>query len=308
MSILEKKIKDLNTTDVKSPKKMAKKNFSTPRKVNLSKKYFYINNNRNINLNHFNNGRILQLIENTSKNGSGDVLEQVDHLITQLDQTREELNNKKVDCIKSMILNHKKVPEKWIMKSNYKDLLNKSMEDDIVLNYAVICKDIYKKREGLDQSDDEKYSNYMKSVPEEKKFISFINLYSKNYCDSPHKKQIMRDYCLSITKNKKNRIKTKFNNDSSLNSYERNSKLYNKVSDDKTSNSFENSSKDKNILPLINQNNRIDNNNNLNNMNNTKDDLMMTSLYYSGFDNKNENNKNNLSPKKELKLPELPLI
>ena len=118
----------------------------------------------------------------------------------------------------------------------------------------------------------------------------------------------MKDYCLSITKNKKNRIKTKFNNNSSLNSYERNSKLYNKLTEDKTSNSFENSSKDKNILPLINQSNRIENNNNMNNMNNTKDDLMMTSLYYSGFDNKNDNSKNNLSPKKELKLPELPLI
>lgn len=305
MSILESKIKDLNTSGIKSHKNMVKKNLSTPRKVNFCKKYFYMNNNRNINLKHFNNGKILQLIENTNKIGSGDVLEQVDHLITQLDQTREELNNKKVDCIKSMILNHKRVPEKWIMKSNYKDLLNKAMEDDIVLNYAVLCKDIYKKREGLDQSDDERYSNYMKSVPEEKKFISFINIHSKNYCDSPIKRQAMRDYCLSITKDKKNRIKAKFNNESPLNSYERNSKLYNKVIDDKTSNS---SSKDKNILPLINQNNRTENNNNLNNMNNTKDDLMMTSLYYSGFDNKVENNKNNSSPKKELKLPELPLI
>jgi hypothetical protein len=308
MSILERKIKDSNKTDIKSPKDISKKNLSTPKKVNLCKKYFYINNNKNMNLQHFNNGRILQLIENTNKNGSGDPLEQVDHLLTQLDQTREELNNKKVDCIKSMILNHKKVPEKWIMKSNYKDLLNKAMEDDIVLNYAVLCKDIYKKREGLDQSDDERYSNYMKSLPEEKKFISFINIYSKNYCDSPTKKKVMRDYCLSITKNKKNRIKAKAINDSSLNSYERNSKLYNKVLEDKTSNSFEDSTKDKNILPLINQNNRIDNNNNLNNMNDTKDDLMVTSLYYSGFDNKNENNYNNLSPKKELKLPELPLI
>ena len=295
MSILESKIKDLNTTDIKSPKKIAKKNLSTPKKVNLCKKYFYINNNKNMNLKHFNNGRILQLIENANKNGSGDPLEQVDHILTQLDQTREELNNKKVDCIKSMILNHKRIPEKWIMKPNYKDLLNKAMEDDIVLNYAVLCKDIYKKREGLDQT-------------KEKKFISFINLYSKNYCDSPHKKKVMRDYCLSITKNKKNRIKAKAINDSSLNSYERNSKLYNKVLEDKTSNSFEDSTKDKNILPLINQNNRIDNNNNLNNMNDTKDDLMVTSLYYSGFDNKNENNYNNLNPKKELKLPELPLI
>ena len=209
MSVLDRKIKELNTTEIKSQKNMAKKNLSTPKKVNLCKKYFYINNNKNVNLKHFNNGRILQLIENTSKNGSGDVLEQVDHLITQLDQTREELNNKKVDCIKSMILNHKRVPEKWIMKSNYKDLLNKAMEDDIVLNYAILSKDIYKKREGLDQSDDERYSNYMKSVPEEKKFISYINLYSRNYCDSPKKKKVMRDYCLSITKDKKKRIKTK---------------------------------------------------------------------------------------------------
>jgi hypothetical protein len=49
MSIVERKVKDLNTTNLKSPKNITKKNLSTPKKVNLCKKYLYMNNNKNIN-------------------------------------------------------------------------------------------------------------------------------------------------------------------------------------------------------------------------------------------------------------------
>ena len=65
--------------------------------------------------------------------------------------------------------------------------------------------------------------------------------------------------------------------------------------------------RDKNDIEQNNEGNKDnkDNKEELNtihNINNeTKDDLMMTSLYYSGY---NDNN----NPKKELKLPELPLI
>jgi hypothetical protein len=312
MSILETKIKDLNTTDIKSPKKIAKKNLSTPKKVNLCKKYFYINNNKNMNLQHFNNGRILQLIENTNKNGSGDPLEQVDHLLTQLDQTREELNNKKVDCIKSMILNHKKVPEKWIMKSNYKELLNQAMEDDIVLNYAIVCKDMHKKSAGIDQTDESRYLNYKKNLPAEKIFISYINPYSRNYIDSSKRKKLINDYSISLRKNNHNCKRNKYSYNShnnSINNYDKKNILYQKIN--KKNNSFGEFSIEYNKLPLIKNKDKIDNEQNkskkrdINDMTETKDDLMVTSLYYSGYNN---DEKTNNSYKKDLKIPELPLI
>ena len=99
---------------------------------------------------------------------------------------------------------NKKIPEKWIMKPNYRNLLNEAMEDDIVLNYAILCKDIHKKNIGQDQSDETRYQNFKKSKSPEKKFISYINPYSRNYFDSPIKKQIMNNYCLSIKKDNNN--------------------------------------------------------------------------------------------------------
>ena len=81
------------------------------------------------------------------------------------------------------------------MKPNYKDLLNKAMNDDIVLNYAIVCKDLHKKRAGYDEmNDDDRYENYIKSLPKEKRFISYINPFTRNYTDSNKKKDLMKEY------------------------------------------------------------------------------------------------------------------
>ena len=313
MSIIENNLTPLISSNIKKSKVIRKEISNTPKKINLCKKYFYIDNTKNMNMKQFNNGKILQLIENNNKQEKGGILEQVDKVITQFERKKTELNEKKIDCIKSMILNNKKIPEKWIMKPNYKDLLNQAMEDDIVLNYAIVCKDIYKKRAGMDQSDETRYLNFQKSLPPEKKFISYINPYSRNYLDSPDKKQLMNKYCLSI--NRYNIKRNKYTNNYPLNNYENNTNLYKRINS-KRSHSIGNISNDNDKLPLIKKRNKgdIDQNNinekgdiNNKNMTETKDELMLTSLYYSGYQNNETKNDNN-SPKKELKLPELPLI
>ena len=312
-----KKLLLLNNSEIHHSKGIFNKISITPNK-NLCKKYFYIDNKNAVNLKKFNTGKLLQLMDN--KEANGDVLEQVDYIVTQFEQKKIDLNQKKVDCIKSMILNNKKIPEKWIMKSNYKDLLNEAMDDEIVLNYAIMCQDRYKKNLGLDQSDETRYQNFQKSKPKEKQFISYINPYSRNYFDSPVKKKIMNEYCLSIRRNNRNYIRSKYLYNNSLNGYERNSNITKQYNSDKSSNSLEGSgefSKDKNKLPLINKKSRFYNeensknkNNNINkqynNMNETNDELMVTSLQYSGIDMKKS--KNEINQKNRMKLPELPLI
>ena len=313
MSVIEKKLVHLNIPDVKMQKIVPNKISITPKKINLCKKYFYINNKKGLNLRQFNNGKLLQINENNNKLEKTDVLEQLDYIMTQFERKKIELNRSKVDCIKSMILNNKRIPEKWIMKPNYRDLLNEAMEDEMVLNYAIVCQDIYKKTAGMDQSDESRFLNYKKSLPKEKIFVSYINPYSRNYLDSAKKKKVMSDYCLSLRKNHNTFKRNKYNYNNSLNNYEKNINLYKKIN--KRNNSFGDIPIENNKLPLIknkgkednkqNNNNKRKINNRYNKMSETRDDLMVTSLYYSGYENNDIKNNN---PKKDLKLPELPLI
>ena len=328
MTGLDNKLILSNITEIKPQKPLLKKLAITPKKINLCKKYFYMDKTKALNLKQFNNGKILKLLEDNNNKEKGDVLEQVDYVMTQFEHKKRELNKKKIDCIKSMILNNKNIPESWIMKSNYRDLLSEAMEDDIVLNYAILCQDKYKKTSGKEQNDEDRYLNYRKHLSPEKKFISYINPYSRNYFDTPTKKKLMKDYCLSIRRNNRNTFKNKnlYNNSLNLNLNQNN--LIKKINYDKNKEKSNNSSgdliNDKNKLPLIKIKGKIDNDennknniNNLNdryNMNETNEELMVTSLYYSGLDTKNQNNKNldnnnNFNnQKKNIKLPELPLI
>ena len=323
MTALDNKLILSNITEIKPQKPLMKKLAITPKKINLCKKYFYIDNTKALNLKQLNNGKFLKLMEDNNNNKEkGDILEQVDYVMTQFEQKKMELNKKKIDCIKSMILNNKNIPERWIMKSNYKNLLNEAMEDEIVLNYAILCQDKYKKTAGVEQTDEERYLNYKQNLSPEKKFISYINPYSRNYIDTPIKKKLMKNYCLSIKRNNRNTLKNNNFYNNSLNLYQNKNNLIKKINydksknKDKSSNSSEDMIKDKNKLPLIYRKGKIDNdeNNNLNakyNMNETNEELMVTSLYYSGLNNKNnkdQENNNNYNQKKNIKLPELPLI
>ena len=241
--------------------------------INLCKKYFYMERPNKIKLRNF----------DREKN----VLEQVDNVITKLTKKRTDLDNTRIECIKSIILSNKKIPEKWIMKSNYKDLLNKAMNDDIVLNYAIVCKDLHKKRAGYDDmNDDDRYENYIKSLPKEKRFISYINPFTRNYTDSNKKKDLMKEYDKKYFKKFYKLPKLILNNN------------YNREETVKNNNSVEKIKK--------NKLGRIKNISCLTEGNETKNDLMVTSLHYSGLDTVNNNNNNNEEKKKiELKLPEI---
>ena len=317
MKEVDKKLILSNEEDKHIFKKKFIKKSITPKK-NLCKKYFYIDKTKALNLKKFNMGNLLQLMEN--RDAKGDVLEQVDYVITQFEQKKKDLNKKKVDCIKSIILNNKKMPEKWIMKPNYRNLLNEAMEDDIVLNYAILCQDIHKKNNGLDQSDETRYQNFKKSKSPEKKFISYINPNSKNYLDSHFKKKLMKDYCLSIHRNNRDSLRYKFIYNNSLNGNEGKNNLYKKIEYDGSNNSIGDISKEKNKLPLIkrrsgiysDKNNKSQNNNIIkrynNTMDETKEELMVTSLQYTGTEIKNNNNKNEINHNNKNKLPDLPFI
>ena len=222
-------------------------------------------------------------------NNEKNVLEQVDATITKLTKKRSDLDNTKIECIKFMILSNKKIPEKWIMKRNYNDLLVNAMKDDIVLNYAIVCKDIHKKRAGYeDEDDDIRYENYMKSLPKEKRFISYVNPYSRNYVDSNKKKKLMHEYDKKYFK--------KFYKLPNIN--------INNINKRKDSAKNDNDSKENNKK---NKFSGINNKYNYTEGNDTKNDLMLTSLHYTGLDNDTDNNNRN-NKKLELKLPDITMI
>jgi hypothetical protein len=238
----------------------------------LQKRYFYKINNSGKKPN------IFQLMENGSSSQSE--LEQVDNVCSRYQNFQKELEKKQIDCMKSMILHHKQIPEKWIIQENYKDLLNKVMEDPIVLSYAIESKDFYKKNSTsipIEEFVDE--NSFISQPPSGPKFISYINPYKKNDTNSLGKQRnkIMREYCYNINKQMNKRPK----NLKSL----KNSKTLN---DDKNYYIRTEESKE-NFLPSIFTKKKI-----------TKDKknekLMVTSLHYD------ENNLNKKAKDKKYNL------
>ena len=147
-------------------------------------------------------------------------------------------------------------------------------------------KDIHKKRAGYDDLDDDsRYENYLKSLPKEKRFISYVNPYSRNYADSDKKKNLMKEYDKKYFKKFYKLPNIIANN------------IY--IRDDSSKNSNRDNIKK-------NKNYGINKRYNLTDDKETKNDLMMTSLHYTGLDN-DINNKEN-KKKLELKLPEITMI
>jgi hypothetical protein len=221
----------------------------------LQKRYFYKINNSGKKPN------IFQLMENGLSSQSE--LEQVDNICSRYQNFQKELEKKQIDCMKSMILHHKMIPEKWIIQENYKDLLNKVMEDPIVLSYAIESKDFYKKRSTsipIEEFIDE--SSLISQPPSGPRFISYINPYKKKDTNSLGKQRnkIMREYCNNINKqmNKKPKNLKSLKNSKTLN-------------DDKNYYIRTEESKE-NFLPSIFTKKKITNNKN--------EKLMVTSLHY----------------------------
>ena len=209
-----------------------------------------------------------------------DELEQVynENMIFQKDKNR--LLKKQLECLKSMILHHKNIPERWIIQHNYRNIIDKVMQDPIVLSYAMFSKEIYKKRSSTMSIDIDDIKSNLSLSPRGPKFISYINPYSRNFDESGKKHLIRKEYGYNIKKRKnkeQNIIISKTENNEAKNS-EKNLYLNININKEKE-------------LPNIFCNIKKSKNNEDDKKTEDKNDLtMMTSLYYD---------ENKLNEKKE---------
>ena len=246
----------------------------------LCKRYFY----------KFNMNKKNKNIFHDMENGQNlDVLEQVYNENLLFLKRKNELLKKQTECLKSMILHHKNIPERWIIQDNYKNLLSKAMQDPIVLSYAIFSKDIHKKRStsiSLDIDDIKK--KYCLS-PKEPKFITYINPYSRNSNESTEKYKIRKEYGYNI-KNRKDKGQNIY-------SIQTESDERKKLKKNLYSNTEQNKEKE---LPNIFVNKNLIKNKEDDKKTEDKNELtMMTSLYYdenklygNKENNKEDNNKN----------------
>ena len=86
---------------------------------------------------------IFEMIKRIDKKS---ILEEVATVDYILDEKKKELHDIKIHVIRELILNNKPIPERWILKSDYESLLDEAMSDPIVLQYAVVNSDMYRKR------------------------------------------------------------------------------------------------------------------------------------------------------------------
>ena len=108
-------------------------------KINLEKKYTYLPLVRSKDKKKINPYTILQSLDNRS------LLEQIGVADYKLDKKINELREVKIGAMKNLIMTGRKIPEKWIMKEDYKSILNEAMSDPSVLMMSILFKDIYKK-------------------------------------------------------------------------------------------------------------------------------------------------------------------
>jgi len=230
------------------------------KKEDLCKKYFY---KLNLAPKHKN-------IFHDLENGQNlDELEQVYNENLIFMKGKNELLQKKEEILKSMILHHKNIPERWILQNNYKNLLDNVLKDPIVLSYAIFSKDVHKKRSTTISIDIDDIKKYYSLSPKEPKFISYINPYSRNFDESNKKHKIRKEYGYYI-KNKKDKaqnIYTLHTDNNERNKFRRNLYLNTEINKEKE-------------LPNIFDNKKKRNENDERKTEDKNEITMMTSLYF----------------------------
>ena len=243
----------------------------------LCKKYFYKLNLTQKQKNIFHD----------MENGQNlDELEQVYNENLIFLKGKNELLKKQTECLKSMILHHKNIPERWIIQKNYKYLISRAMKDPMVLSYAIFSKDIYKKRSTSISLDINDIKKQFSLSPKEPKFVSYINPYSRNSNESMKKHKLRIEYGYNI----KNR-KDKGQNIYTIQTESNERKILKK---NIYSNTEQNKEKE---LPNIFVNKKLMKNKEDDKKTEDKNELtMMTSLYYDEnklYENKEKNKENN---------------
>jgi hypothetical protein len=107
------------------------------------------------------------------------ILEEVSIFDSKLIKSNNDLHRLKVETMKELILNQRKIPEQWIFQKDYQQILNEAMQDPTVLTYSIICQDLYKKRrDGFSYEDiinkERAKSHYVKSEGNIKMSDNFI--------------------------------------------------------------------------------------------------------------------------------------
>ena len=107
------------------------------------------------------------------------ILEEVSIFDSKLLKSNNDLHRLKVETMKELILNQRKIPEQWIFQKDYQQILNEAMQDPTVLTYSIICQDLYKKRrDGFSYEDiinkERAKSHYVKSEGNIKMSDNFI--------------------------------------------------------------------------------------------------------------------------------------
>ena len=275
--IIQKKIPKVNDYKIESQDE------------NLCKKYFFIN--KNIISSKFKTDNIYKLLDKLGEN----FFQEVNKINNKSKLEKSKLEKTKINCIRTLILNSKQIPENWITSPLYRELLAKAMRKNSILKFAIINKEFHKKStlNSIDEEEYEKYLNESKNS-QTKITISNTSRYNRYITKSPIKSKIIKEieYCQSVNYKNRNIERIIINNSNNLDG-----KLYKKI-DIKSIQNLKRQNFPK-ILKLKKLKQVDDNEKN--DDEEIKEELTLTSFYYTGInkksknisDHKNDNNKNN---------------
>lgn len=119
---------------------------------------------------------IFEMIKRVDKKSLLEEVEARDSVITS---KKKELRQIKVKIMKDLILNNKQIPERWIFKRDYEEILDEAMSDPMVLQYAIINSDTHRKRAYPEES-----SSYKKRNISISKSVGLPR--NKNISQTPH--------------------------------------------------------------------------------------------------------------------------
>ena len=94
---------------------------------------------------------------------------------------RRDLFKTKVEAMKNLILNNKSIPENWIFKNDYNEILEKAMANPIVLQYAIINAEHHRNRAYPDYS-----MKKSQTLPRKSFTLSKPQLHNYNYQQQQH--------------------------------------------------------------------------------------------------------------------------
>ena len=114
-----------------------------------------------------------------------------------LSTVRRDLFKTKVEAMKNLILNNKSIPENWIFKNDYNEILGKAMTNPIVLQYAIINAEHHRNKAYPDYS-----MKKSQTLPRKSFTLSKPQLYNYNNYQQQHGRNLPLQHNQKIRTNK----------------------------------------------------------------------------------------------------------